>query len=378
MNARHLGALGGLLAAGITAAILLTSGGGLEPEPSPPRPPAPQFGANVGRLFNERIYAPATIASELSALRQTGATLARSDALWEATEPTPPSGGAHRYDWAFDDSIAAGLAAAGLRWLPIIDYSAPWAESVPGREHSPPTSPADYAAYAAAVAGRYGPRGRFWSAHPGLQPQPADTYEVWNEPDNGSFWSPRPDAARYAELYLRARAAIHTVQPGARVLVGGLTHPAIFLPALVSAAPALRGQLDGVAIHPYAGTPDAVVGRVADSRQTLERLGMGALPLYVTEFGWTTSPPGALDYLSEPLRPSYIRRTLSSLGHVACGQVAVFIYAWVTPQRDPRDPEDWFGIHAPRGGSTPDTQAFSQGISAAAAGTPASEACPQP
>lgn len=375
MNARSLSAVGGLLVAGITVAILLAPRGTHKPAGSPP---ATQFGANVGRLFNEQDYTPPAIASQLRALRATGATIARSDALWEATEPAAPRAGAHRYEWGFDDSIAGALATAGLRWLPIIDYSVSWAQSVRGRDHSPPSASADYAAYAAAVATRYGPGGTFWSAHPALRPQPVQAYEIWNEPDNSVFWYPTPNPGAYADLYLHARAAVHAVQPAARVLVGGLTHPSTFLPALLAASPALRGQLDGVAIHPYTPDPGQVVQSLAADRQTLARLGMESVPLYVTEFGWTTSPAGALDYVPARLRPSYIERTLSSLGHTGCGLAAVFLYAWLTPERNPRDPEDWFGIHPPSGASTPDSEAFARGLAAAAAAGPGRDLCPQP
>jgi hypothetical protein len=383
-------ALAALLVAGVV--VLLSSGGGAShrhagaaaqgatssgqpPHPTtPPKPattpaqPAPaaeQFGANTGRLFNDRTYTPAQIDAQLAALRDTGATLARSDALWEASEPARPVGGTHRYDWSFDDSIAAALAAHGLRWLPIIDYSAPWAQSVPGQDHSPPASPADYAAYAAAVARRYGVGGSFWSAHPKLPQEAVDTYEIWNEPDNPAFWVPTPDAAAYAVLYLRARGAIVAVQPGARVIVGGLTHPAAFIPSMLAASPELRPQVDGVGVHPYGATPRAVLANVRRTRLAMESLGIGNVPLYVTEFGWTTHPPGALDYLPERLRPGYIERSLEALGHLDCGVVAALVYAWVTPERNPADPQDWFGIHPPSGAASPDTIAFADGVHAA-------------
>jgi hypothetical protein len=349
--------------------VIVLPGGGQRPlrAPAPAQPPptTEAFGANTGRLFGDRTYSRAQIDAQLTALRATGATLARSDAQWEASEPAPPSRGVHHYDWSFDDSIAAALAMHGLRWLPIIDYSAPWAQSVSGVDHSPPAAAADYAAYAAAVAQRYGPRGSFWAAHPQLQPQPVDTYEIWNEPDNPLFWSPAPDPAAYAALYLRARSAIDAVQPTARVIVGGLTHPSSFAEAMLAAAPQLRGRLDGVAIHPYGVSPQAVLAGVHQARMALDALGLRAVPLYVTEFGWTTHPRGALDYLPERLRPGYIQRTLSALGHLDCGVAAALLYAWVTPGRNPADPQDWFGIHSPEGGSSADTVAFADGVRAA-------------
>ena len=368
-----------LVFAGALAAVLILTGGGPRgPRTAvPPQPPPPteEFGANTGRLFNDRTYTPAEIDGQLAALGATGATVARSDAQWEASEPAAPSGGVHHYDWRFDDSIAGGLAAHGLGWLPIIDYSAPWAQSVPGVDHSPPASAADYAAYAGALAKRYGPGGSFWAENPQLTPQPVRAYEVWNEPDNPAFWSPAPNAGAYAALYLRARAAIDASQPRARVLVGGLTHPASFMAAMVAAAPELTGKLDGVAIHPYGPNPAAVLAGVRAARLALAALGIGGVPLYVTEFGWTTHPPGALDYLPERLRPGYIERTLAALGHQDCGVAAAFLYAWVTPSRNPTDPQDWYGIDPPGGGSSVDTAAFTAGLRAASAPAPAQALC---
>jgi hypothetical protein len=346
-----------------------TTGTSTSPSPAP-APGRVQFGANVNRLFNDRTYSPVQIDDQLAALSATGATLARSDAFWEASEPSPPAGGHRQYDWTFDDLIAGSLAEHGLRWLPIVDYSAPWAQSIPGQDHSPPKNIADYAAYAGALAARYGQGGTFWRQHPELQAVPVQAYEIWNEPDNAAFWSPSPDPARYAQLYEAAAGDIDGVDPNAIVLVGGLTRPATFLPAMLAADPQLH--VEGVAIHPYGQTPDAVLSNVADARHAISRLGLGSVPLYVTEFGWATRPPGALDGAPERLRPGYLRDTLARLGASGCGVDAALVYTWVTPEINPRDHEDWFGISPPAGGSSPDVQAFSAGIRAGLAAAPAS------
>jgi hypothetical protein len=347
------------------------------PAPSnPPAKPAPAtiaFGASVNRLFNDLTYTPQEIDEQLKALRATGATIARSDTLWEATEPSEPRG-VHHYDWRFDDWIAGSLAAHDMRWLPIIDYTAPWAESVPGKEQSPPTNPNDYAAYAAAFAARYGPGGSFWAAHSTLTPEPIDTYEIWNEPDIQPFWAPSPDLPRYAQLYVAARDAILRVDPGARVIIGGLAHPVASLPALLRARPDLRGHLDGVGIHPYARTPAQVLAGVRAVRRVLVSLGLAGVPVYITEFGWSTRPVDAAKFAAAQVRPSYIETTLDSLGHVSCGIAAVVLYTWVTPERDPGNVEDWFGIHRPTGGGTPDTRAFAAGLTRATAGAASARA----
>jgi hypothetical protein len=336
----------------------------------PAAPPARiQFGASVNRLFNDRTYTPVAIDDQLAALSATGATIARSDAFWEASEPSPPSGGQHHFTWQFDDSIAGSLAIHGLRWLPILDYSAAWAQSIPGADHSPPRSIADYAAYAGAFAARYGPGGTFWRAHPSLQAVPVQEYEIWNEPDNPAFWSPDPNPALYAQLYAAAERTINAADPSARVLVGGLTRPGTFLPAMLAGDP--QGHVEGVAIHPYGPTPAAVLANVATARHVLDQLKLGSVPLYVTEFGWATRPPGAMDGAPERLRPGYLKDTLARLGASGCAVAAAIVYTWVTPEQNPRDHEDWFGISPPSGGSSADVSAFTAGVHAGAAAQPA-------
>src|SRR4051812_29513871 len=106
----------GLIVAGVVvggvaivlAAILLIAGGSAGPRsagagaPAAPAPAGERFGVSVNRLFNDGSYSAQQIEVQLAALRTTGTTIARSDALWEATEPTPPVGGRHRYVWGFD------------------------------------------------------------------------------------------------------------------------------------------------------------------------------------------------------------------------------------------------------------------------------------
>jgi polysaccharide biosynthesis protein PslG len=346
--------------------------------PAAQPPPTPErFGASVNRLFNDRAYTRAQIDVQLHTLRQAGATVARSDALWEAAEPAAPVNGNHHFDWSFDDLIAGSLAANGLQWLPILDYSAPWARSVAGQDHSGPRSPSAFASFAAAFASRYGSGGTFWREHPGLKGLSVSTYEVWNEPDNKEFWVPVPNAAQYVDLYLSARNAITTVDPSARVIVGGLTNISAFLPAMLQARPDLAGHIDGVAIHPYGANPLIVLARIRGARSVLASLGMSSVPLYVTEFGWTTHPAGALDWAPARLRLSYIAATIEALGHLDCGVAAAILYTWVTPERNLADSQDWFGIHPPRGGSSPDSSAFAASLRTATQPAKTVELCGQ-
>jgi hypothetical protein len=372
---RRIAAVAAIIVLVVVIVLLAGTGGGPGPTTAPPPTPVPTaiaYGANVNRLFDDAgTFTPAQLGAQLAALRATGATLARGDALWERSEPAPG-----HFDWSFDDRQVAALARYRLTWLPILDYSANWAQSIPGSLHSPPSSLSAYAAYAGALAARYRPGGTFWREHPRLPSLPVTTYEIWNEPDNPAFWYPAPNARRYGQLYLAARAAIKTADPSAQVLVGGLTKPTSFLPALLDAEPALASSLDGVAIHPYGLGPQAVVSAVAGARRTLDLLALQNVPLYITEFGWTTSPPGAVDGAPESLRPGFIGKTITALARTGCGLAAVLLYTWVTPERDPANAQDWFGISPPAGGTSRDVQSFTRAVRDAGAVAAPTAPCP--
>ena len=344
----------------------------------PPAQPAPaghEYGANVDWLFRPHEYSRGQVGAQLEQLRRTGAMLARADTVWEASEPAPPVAGVHHYDWTVDDWIAKALATHGLRWLPVIDYTAPWAQSIPGKNVSPPRSAADYAAYAGAFAARYGDNGSFWSTHPTIPPDPVDTIEIWNEPDTPQFWDPKPDPAAYADMYLRARDAITASDPSVRVIIGGLAHPAQFMRALLGARRQMAAHVDGVGIHPYGPNPLAILASIRADRELLRSVGLAETPLYVTEFGWATNPVGTLDYLPERLRPTYISSTLAAIGHTDCGVAATLIYTWITPRRDPATGEEWFGIQSPTEGPSPDTAAFTSSVRRASAPSPPLRLC---
>lgn len=355
-----------LVAGAVVVVIVFVTGGGRGRVPRIAVPSAIVYGANVNWLFDDESYTSAEIDSQLAELQATGATTARTDALWERSEPAPPSDGVHRYDWAFDDGIVTALAEHDLRWLPIVDYAPAWATVDPSLLHSPPASPADYAAYAGALASRYGPGGMFWREHAALPQLPVQEFEIWNEPDNPEFWAPAPNAATYARLYLAARAAIDASDPSATVLVGGLTNAPEFLPAMLAADPSLRLEIDGVAIHPYSPSPAGVLGRVVRARAVLDELGLARVPLYVTEFGWTTSPPGALDYAPAAERPAYIETAISQLALSRCDLGSIILYTWATPDVDPINPQNWYGIDPPGGGGSADVTAFTNALHAAA------------
>jgi hypothetical protein len=308
---------------------------------------------SVNRIINDD-FKPAHWDAPLRAVHASGLRLARTDAFWMWAERFPPVHGVHHYDWAWLDSVAKALASHRLRWLPILDYSAIWAASLPTDYHSPPTSNADYAAYASAFAARYGRGGSFWAQHPTLPRLPVTAYEIWNEPNNGRwFWRPKADAARYADMYLRARAAIHAVDARATVVVGGLVARPSYVEAMYAARPDLRGNVDAIGWHAYAPTVTGLVDGVRDLRATLELVGAADLPVHITELGWPTSGKDPT-VLPERARAAALEAAAARLARSDCGIRAVIAYTWKTPRRD----RTGFGIRRPDGRPAPSSRAF--------------------
>ncbi len=346
-------AVGAGLAIVVGIAITLNGGSPSPPRISPPRrtsvAPSKEttndFGADVSAMFLSRTFDAATVDRELAAVDADGLGLVRAAPLWEFTEPRAPNAGVHLYDWRFDDFIANRIAAHGLKWIAVLAYAPGWASLTPGQLHGAPRSPADFAAYAGALAARY--RGRIVA------------YEIWNEENSPIFWRPSPEPASYAALYLAARTAIHAADPGVPVLVGGLANGTLFLPRLL-AIPGFAGQIDGIAVHPYGATPLAVVARVRDYRLELRSLGAGDIPLYVTEYGWATRPVANPTYATAAQQGPYIGQVAQTLLRSDCDVRDVIFYAWTTAEQNPSDRDQWYGIAPPGAASTQATESIAQ------------------
>lgn len=271
---------------------------------------------------------PAQLDQQFAAISKSGVKMVRLDASWSTIEPQPPLPGRAAYRFTGFDNDVREMALRHLTWEPILDYSAPWAAIRPGDWRSPPANDKQFAAYARAVVARYGPAGSFWLANPQLPYEPITIYEIWNEENTRYFWDTGPNPTRYAALYLAARAAIKAVDPAAQVIVGGLTSGGAseFASAMFVANPALRGNVDGFGLHPYADSGVGVEEAVIAFRESLIRLGEGATPIDVTEFGW----PLTLE-MPDGLRAQMMREVALTLGRSNCGIRLLAPYDWMNP-----------------------------------------------
>jgi hypothetical protein len=334
--------------------------------------PATYFGVNAGLAF---AGSPGTWAAVAAQIARLGVGTVRRDAFWSAVEPTPPRRGVHRYRWRATDALVAALAESHLHWYPIVDYATTWA-GVSGWE-SPPQAArvGDYAAFAGALARRYGRRGSFWRSHPHLPRTPVEAYEIWNEPNFTHFWPDQSYAPqRLGTMYLAAQARIKAADPRGRVVLGGLSSTGVseFVTRLLAAHPRLGGRLEAVGFHPYGGGSNGglelTYERIHTLRATLAQLlPKRHVPIEITETGW------AVPWTLEVWRAERLRALATELPRSNCDITRFIVYDWKSTNTG-SSPEGYFGIATPAGTPTASALAFSAGIGAARAGAAKSTA----
>jgi hypothetical protein len=246
---------------------------------------------------------------------------------WDPGNPATPG-----YQWFYVDQAVTRVRRAGMSVTLTITGPGPvWTSSKPKRRQPAyKPRPSAYAAFAKAVALRYGAN--------------VDRYILWNEPNIHTWLMPQASCKRgrctpvsphvYRGLVRAAYPAIKAADPGAKVIIGALSprgqrlrnaktvmRPLLFLRRLGCRSDGFKrirsgscrrfkpATGDGFAIHPYSGTlapekshpnkDDVALASVSRLTKTLDKLQRrGALKattrrfgVYVDEYGYQTRPP---------------------------------------------------------------------------------------
>lgn len=209
---------------------------------------------------------------------QLGVGWVREDFQFHRIEPNRGE-----YDWMFHDNAIDELVGHGVQIIGVLNGPTPaWATpGNPGDAFYPP-DPTAFAEFATAVVSRYKDRVHYW--------------EVWNEPDNGIYWSPTPSPEAYTQLLIQTSAAIKSADSSAKVLSGGVVTPSPgsgFLETIANNGG--WNSFDIISIHPYTDPKGPEEGDIANVgyesiKSLVERLGYK--PIWVTEFGWSTGHGG--------------------------------------------------------------------------------------
>ena len=243
-----------------------------------------------GGLFDE---SDTQLATSLNDAVAVGAKWARTDLPWDLVQPSGPS----QFKWASVDRVVNAAKARGLKLLPIIDAPPTWARSsaCKTQEACPPASATAYANFAAAAAARYAPLG-------------VHAWEIWNEPNLGARWLPKPDPAAYQKLLAAASTAVRHADKHAFIVLGGLaavnTVPSLnYLSAFdfLTAVAQLGGlkSVNAVGFHPYTMPVLASVGEnfttISSARDNLvavlQNYGEPDMPIWLTESGAQVNEP---------------------------------------------------------------------------------------
>jgi hypothetical protein len=256
-------------------------------------------------------------AEQFQRLRAGGVNSVRIPISWAATQPF---NGAET-NFSAPDQLVAGAAAAGLNVLPFV-YDAPsWAVTqarVPGSgARAPKTLPVKTGGQRSAwsnflqlVVGRYGPGGSFWTTNPSLPAMPIRTWQIWNE-ENFKYFVVRPSPSDYGKLINVSYAAIKSVDPGAKLILGGMfarpkeagfkRKPAQayfatdFLDQLYTSTPGVKRKFTGVALHPYTTKYQQLTPDIEEFLTVLKANHDSGKKLWITEIGWSSEPKSAGD-----------------------------------------------------------------------------------
>jgi hypothetical protein len=289
---------------------------------------------------------------------QAGPSWIRQEFDWNQIEPQ-----AGTFDFSRYDQFMLLTAQNGVHVLPIMLDVPSWAGAT---WNTVPADPSAYAAYVAAVVGRYGPHGSFWTQHPSLATYAIQTYELWNEPyySNGNAGNYNPGA--YARLVKAAAIAGRQADPDVHFLLAAENQAQLvggtwvwWIDALYQAVPDLNNYFDGVAVHPYGTdftglsfpTPGVAyngyeqVRRVEAIHQEFAAHDADNKPLWITEIGWPTCTSGS-DRCTTPAGQAADLTTVFNDARTSWSSYvqAVFVYSYDDSHPDSSNPENDYGL----------------------------------
>ena len=335
-----------------------------------PRVPADFYGVGFQAISK---LGPAAQNRQLGRIASLGIHYARINASWASMEGTAPKNGVHSYQWGAMDQQIKDMARHGIHAEPTLTQPPLWA-AVKGvlvnlqcdqASSRAPVNTQAYVQFVRAYAKRYGRGGSFWAAHPKLRYTPVDQYEIWNEPNLKGGWCPHPEPAVYADMFISASKAIRRVDPNATIYSGGVAIPspqkardqksylgiADFYGRATTSQPRLGRYMDGAGVHIYPGKDTA--GQLQKLALFRSQLHDGhvpdSVPMIINEVGWPTHV-GKVP-MTEAQRAAAYSKMAMNYAHTNCNVGAILPHTWISPERNAKKAQDWFGIADPRTGA---------------------------
>ena len=209
-------------------------------------------------------------------------------------------------NWSELDAAAGLFAAFDVRLFPYL-LNVPW--FVDEDSNVPPIRSAEdrkaWSDFVSAATRRYGQGGIYWKKvfpeqYPDSKPKPVTHWEVWNEPSDGSYWKPKPNAVEYAKLLKLTGRTIHEADDKADVVFAGLfgtpteDNNGIKAFNYYRKAFAVKGigkAFDDVGVHPYGPTMGRVKTQMGWVTDEMKAAGFGGRDIWITELAWSSSEP---------------------------------------------------------------------------------------
>ncbi len=349
------------------------------PTPSPSAPKAApknitkhtgQAGASIARptgaygIASNLARVPASqLGKRVDDLKVLGVTWIRYDIEWSNIQYQGPD----QYDWSSYDRVVQAVSARGIQSLLVISYTPAWARrsECSGTSMCAPNDPAAYAAFTAAVASRY----KGYGVH---------SYEIWNEPNNASYFQPAANPALYTAMLKASYVAIKVADPQSRVITGG-TSPAgssggyLSPPDFVNGIYVNGGQgyFDAVAHHPYTWPYSPAYpnqynawGQLTSIHNMMVAHGDGDKKIWMTEFGSPTGGPGTIassgmttseghaDHVTEALQAKVVADAIT-LSRSMPWAGPLFWYSYMDAGTTSDTVENFFGLLRADGSAKP-------------------------
>ncbi len=247
--------------------------------------PAEALGAVPDRFYGTSYDgglrdAPADVQTEAwRQMEANGVESARSVFSWQRAQ----GGEGDPFDFTVTDRLVGDASEQGVELLPIVADTPVWARA--RIEDGWPERTADFAKYIRALVERYGPDGQFWDERPEVPERPLRYWQIYNEPGTTN---------RYAPVLRTAHRQVKKADPGAKIVLAGLTGtyegaPWDVLRYLYRRGGIKKRWFDIAAMHLYTGKAENVDDGVRLFRRVMKRNGDRRTPVWLTEFGITAS-----------------------------------------------------------------------------------------
>jgi hypothetical protein len=258
---------------------------------------------------------------EMEMMAAAGIKWIRTDLDWASTEQIKGA-----YDFSAYDHLMATLNLYGIRALLILDYANPLYDN--GLSPYDDAGRRAFAEWAKAAVLHFEGRGIVW--------------EMYNEPDLTSVWTPKPNAEDYAKLALTVGQTLHAAAPNEIYVGPALSYLMNFSFLETSLKAGLLRYWSAVSVHPYRQIPPETVESDYSALRALvaEYAPPGRrIPIICSEWGFSTVWKGFNEVKQAKFLP---REWMTNL----MNQIPFTIwYDWRNDPPNPKDPEEAnFGV----------------------------------